>query len=86
MDRWSECYATIDVSIEFGKMRGWLLGHPRERKTEPGMGRFISGWLSRAQGDRKKLPPPVLAPAQSAFEHKSNVIPLDEIRAEAGLQ
>ena len=30
-------------------MRGWLLGNPRNRKTQAGILRFIQGWLRREQ-------------------------------------
>ena len=30
-------------------MIGWLDGNPKNRKTPRGIGRFINGWLCRAQ-------------------------------------
>lgn len=30
-------------------MIGWLDSHPKNRKTPRGIGRFINGWLCRAQ-------------------------------------
>lgn len=42
-------YPGIDIEQEFRKMFGWLDSNPRNRKTQRGIKRFITGWLSRAQ-------------------------------------
>ena len=42
-------YPAIDVDQEFRKMIGWLDSHPKNRKTSRGIGKFINGWLCRAQ-------------------------------------
>ncbi len=90
-DDLAKCYPAVDVFAEFGKMRGWLLGNPAKRKTHPGMGRFIASWLSKAQEDHRLhpalAPPPLKFPSsQPVFEHKSNAIGMDQIRARAGIQ
>jgi hypothetical protein len=41
-------YPRIDLISELGKARAWLVANPSNRKTRRGMGRFITGWLSRA--------------------------------------
>ncbi len=42
-------YPGIDVEQEFRKMYAWLDSNPRNRKTNRGIKRFVTGWLSRAQ-------------------------------------
>ena len=42
-------YPAIDVEQEVRKMRGWLDSNPKNRKTQRGIKRFITGWLARAQ-------------------------------------
>ena len=42
-------YPVIDVEQEFRKMYAWLDSNPKNRKTERGIKRFITGWLGRAQ-------------------------------------
>lgn len=42
-------YPAIDVEQEFRKMYAWLDSNPKNRKTERGIKRFITGWLGRAQ-------------------------------------
>ena len=58
VDKYKELYPAIDVEQEFRNMIGWLDTHPKNRKSEQGMGRFINGWLSRSQDsarpDRKQ--------------------------------
>lgn len=46
---WLNLYPAVDVMQELRKMRGWLDGNPKKRKTKTGIMRFITGWLSRAQ-------------------------------------
>lgn len=46
---WLNLYPAVDVMRELRKMRGWLDGNPKKRKTKTGIMRFITGWLSRAQ-------------------------------------
>jgi hypothetical protein len=50
-------YPAVDVESELRKMAGWLLGNPKNRKTERGIMRFITGWLAKAQ-DRAKSSQP----------------------------
>ena len=42
-------YPATDVEQEVRKMRGWLDSNPKNRKTQRGIKRFITGWLARAQ-------------------------------------
>lgn len=44
-----QLYPAVDVEQEFRKMYGWLDSNPKNRKTERGIKRFITGWLGRAQ-------------------------------------
>lgn len=44
-----ELYPAIDVEQGLRNMKGWLISNPRNRKTEKGIMRFITGWLSREQ-------------------------------------
>ncbi len=49
VERYRTLYPAIDVDQEYKKMIGWLDANPKNRKTGRGIGRFINGWLSRAQ-------------------------------------
>ena len=49
IEKYRNLYPAIDVDIELRKMIGWLDSHPKNRKTPGGIGRFINGWLCRAQ-------------------------------------
>lgn len=42
-------YPAVDVEQELRKMYAWLDSNPKNRKTERGIKRFITGWLGRAQ-------------------------------------
>ncbi len=42
-------YPAVDIGAELRKMQGWLLGNPRNRKTENGMMRFVTSWLGKEQ-------------------------------------
>lgn len=44
-----QLYPAVDVEQEFRKMYAWLDSNPKNRKTERGIKRFITGWLGRAQ-------------------------------------
>jgi hypothetical protein len=46
---WSVLYPSVDVLQQLRNMRGWLLSNKEKRKTKRGIGRFITGWLSREQ-------------------------------------
>ena len=49
MEKYRELYPAVDVDQEFRKMVGWLDTHQKNRKTPRGIGKFINGWLCRAQ-------------------------------------
>lgn len=46
---YKKLYPGIDVLAELRKAAGWSYGNPKQRKTKRGIGKFITGWLSRAQ-------------------------------------
>lgn len=46
-------YPAVNVRQEFASMRGWLIGNPTKRKTNRGIKRFVTSWLSRAQDKPK---------------------------------
>lgn len=54
-------YPRIDVLAELRKARAWCVGNPAQRKTRRGVGKFVNGWLSRADADKAKSSP---APAR----------------------
>lgn len=41
------------VDSELTKVRLWVETNPMKRKTRRGMGRFLNGWLCRAQGEKR---------------------------------
>ena len=49
LQQWQETFPAVDVVQEFKKMYMWLDGNPKKKKTRRGIGRFIYGWLERAQ-------------------------------------
>lgn len=49
IEKYSRLYPAVDIDQEIRKMIGWLDGNPKNRKTPRGIGRFINGWLCRAQ-------------------------------------
>jgi len=46
---WVEAYPGVDIRRELRSMRQWCLSNPKRRKTDRGIRRFITGWLSRTQ-------------------------------------
>ena len=53
-------YPAVDVMGEYRAMAGWLLSHPKNRKTKGGIRAFIASWLKKAQ-DRAPTRPTVQA-------------------------
>lgn len=53
VSEWKKLYLAVDVMQELRKMRGWLIGSPKRRKTKSGIGKFINAWLARAQDEPK---------------------------------
>ena len=49
VDELAPLYPAVDIEQELRKMQGWLLGNPRNRKTENGMMRFVTTWLGKEQ-------------------------------------
>lgn len=46
---WAGLYPAVDVIQQLRGMRGWLLSNPTKRKTQRGILRFITSWLSKEQ-------------------------------------
>lgn len=49
IDHWREIYPGVEILTELRRMLGWLETHPRQRKTRSGIGKFVNGWLDKAQ-------------------------------------
>lgn len=64
IEKYRGLYPAVDIDQEFRKMIGWLDSHPQNRKTPRGIGKFINGWLCRAQDSAR--------PAAAQKEPKKN--------------
>lgn len=51
-------YPAIDPAAEARKARAWSLSNPANRKTRRGVGKFLNGWMARAQRDAESKPKP----------------------------
>lgn len=49
IDQWAELFIGIDVLEQLRMAKAWCLGNPQRQKTARGVGKFITGWLMRAQ-------------------------------------
>ena len=49
IELWEELYPAVDILQELRKMKGWLLTHPKRRKTKKRIPAFVNGWLAREQ-------------------------------------
>lgn len=49
IQNWAAAFPSVDILLELKKMYVWLDGNPKKKKTRRGIGRFIVGWLERAQ-------------------------------------
>lgn len=49
LDFWKESYPAVDVEQEIRNMAAWADANPVKRKTQKGIIRFITNWLSRKQ-------------------------------------
>ena len=49
VSEWGEAFPGVDVMQELRNMQQWLKVNPKRRKTETGVWRFITGWLTKAQ-------------------------------------
>ena len=60
VEEWKQLYPSIDITVEFGRMRQWCLDNPKKRKTKNGVRRFARGWLDREQnrGWKHSVGPP----------------------------
>lgn len=49
VELWKTLYPAVDILQELRTMKGWVLSHPKRKKTKRGVMRFINGWLAREQ-------------------------------------
>jgi len=61
MEDWTQLYAGVNIDLELGKMRQWLMD-PKNPERD-GNRTFITNWLSRAQKEGAKTPRKPAAPA-----------------------
>lgn len=52
VDQLREAFPTLDVLGECRKARQWCIDNKQNRKTPKGMGKFLFGWMSRAQNGK----------------------------------
>lgn len=67
--KYRDLYPAVDVDQEFRKMIGWLDANPKNRKTPRGIGKFINGWLCRAQDSARPLQSGHKQPAPNRFHN-----------------
>ena len=49
IEQWQELYPAVDILQQLRKMKGWLMSHPKQRKTKGGILKFINSWLAKEQ-------------------------------------
>lgn len=49
-------YPLVDPIAECRKARAWCVASPANRKTRRGVGKFLNGWMARAQKDAEAKP------------------------------
>ena len=69
IEKYRELYPAVDVDQEFRKMIGWLGANPKNRKTQRGIGRFINGWLCRAQDSARPERCGQMSPQKNQFHN-----------------
>lgn len=69
IEKYRELYPAVDVDQEFRKMIGWLGANPKNRKTQRGIGRFINGWLCRAQDSARPERSGQMSPQKNQFHN-----------------
>ena len=69
IEKYRELYPAVDVDQEFRKMIGWLGANPKNRKTQRGIGRFINGWLCRAQDSARPERSGQMNPTKNHFHN-----------------
>lgn len=47
-EEYAKAYPGLDLELELDKARLWLESNPSRRKTQRGMPRFLTNWLSKA--------------------------------------
>ena len=56
---WQQSVPLVDVKSELNKMKLWLEGNPKKRKTAKDITRFITGWLVREQNSKEQTSKPL---------------------------
>ncbi len=55
VERWKKLYPLVDIPSQFERMIEWIDNNPTKRKTERGINRFITSWLSKEQDKEKRM-------------------------------
>lgn len=55
-----KAYPRVNIPAELAKARTWCFANPTKKKTKGGLGKFLNGWMDRAQ----KNAPTEIAPAK----------------------
>lgn len=74
VSEFSDLYPAVDVTQQLRNMRGWLLANPKNRKTNSGIMRFVTAWLSREQNSARKEN----AQSRPAYQKQTKAQELDE--------
>lgn len=56
INEYRSAYPRIDPLAECRKARAWCLANASNRKTRRGVGKFLNGWMARAQKDAESKP------------------------------
>lgn len=59
-------YRAVDVKEELRRMKGWIIGNPKNRKTRRGITAFITRWLDKEQNKARASPGSLLPTKQPA--------------------
>ena len=68
---WAELYPAVDVIQQLRHMRGWLIANPKRRKTQAGIMRFITSWLSREQDNSRVSTTPAVKKKEFNYEQRN---------------
>lgn len=49
VEKWSKLFPAVDVMQQLRSMKAWCEANPAKRKTQRGIRRFITSWLTREQ-------------------------------------
>ncbi|WP_144082430.1 hypothetical protein [Desulfocurvibacter africanus] len=64
VEQMARLYPAVDVIQELKRMKGWLIGNPKNRKTRRGIAKFVTSWLDREQNKARASPGSLLAAKQ----------------------